>query len=138
MTDATANAYNSHRRCGLRFSGTDAGVIFVGAGATWLLHDVLRDMALLPAVVLVHFFLFCNVVRIRRSYELLWAATFIVNLVAWQLTGAISWPGVLAAQTPVTLLAIAAEMRSRRYHGVGWRWINRSCCSGQGAPEGSS
>jgi len=83
----------------------------------------------------VHFFLFCNVFRIRRSYELIWAAAFVVNLLAWQVAGAMSWPRVLAMQLPVTVLAIASEMRSRRYHGVGWRWINPSCCREQSASE---
>ena len=113
-------------------------VIAVGAGASWLRWDALREMAPLPAVVLVHFFLFCNVFRVRRSYEVIWAVTFVANLLAWQVAGGISWRGVLLTQLPLTLLAIAAEMRSRRYHGVGWRWINPSCCSGQTASEGPS
>jgi hypothetical protein len=136
MTQPSVNAITSHGRCGFRFSAVDAGVIAVGAAATWMLRDALREMALLPGVVLLHFFLFCNVFRVRRSYELVWAATFIVNLLAWQIAGAMSWGRVLAVQLPITLLAIAAEMRSRRYHGVAWRWINPSCCSGNAVSEG--
>ena len=96
---------------------------------TWLLRGRLGDLAMLPAVVLVHFFLFCNVFRVRRSYELIWAASFIVNLLAWQALGQFGWRGVLLTQAPITLLAIAVEMKSNRYHGVGCRWINPACCS---------
>src|SRR5215213_8330009 len=112
MTQATANHIASYRRCGFRFSATDAVVTAVGAGGNWLLREALQEMAPLPAIVLVHFFLFCNVFRIRRSYELIWAAAFVVNLLAWQVAGAMSWPRVLAVQLPVTVLAIASEMRS--------------------------
>jgi hypothetical protein len=84
-------------------------------------------MGLLVPVVLLHFFLFCNVFRVRRSYELTWAVVFVVNLLAWQAGGAFSWRNVLLVQTPVTLALIAMEMRGGRYHGVGWRWINPKC-----------
>jgi hypothetical protein len=129
MTRATANFAGQHKRCGFRLSPADALVIAAGAAATWLLRNRLGEMAALPAIVLAHFFLFCNVFRVRRRYELIWAAAFVVNLLAWQAAGAFSWFGVLLAQAPVTFLAIAAEMKGNRYHGVGWRWINPTCCS---------
>ena len=116
--------------CGFRFSLADAGVIALGAAATWLLWEPLGGaggMALLLPVVLGHFFLFCNVFRARRGYELVWAAGFVVNLLAWQAAAAFGWGRVLLAQAPLTLLLIAAELRSTRYHGVAWRRINPRC-----------
>ena len=112
------------RRCGFRFSWADALIIAAGGLATWLLWGAAGGMAVLPPVVLAHFFLFCNVFRIRRSYELVWAAALVANVLAWQAAGAFSWGGVLLTQAPVTAGFIAAEMRSRRYHGVGCAWIN--------------
>ena len=67
MNVVAVNSSARQRRCGFRFSRADAAMIAVGAAATWLLWGVLGDLALLPAVVLVHFFLFCNVFRVRRS-----------------------------------------------------------------------
>ena len=116
-----------YRRCGFRFSVTDAVVIAVGVAATWFLWDALGDVGLLPAVVVFHFFLFCNVFRIRRRYELIWAGAFVVNLLAWQAAEAFAWRNVLLAQTPLTAILIVAEMRGGRYHGVAWRWINPRC-----------
>jgi len=109
---------------GFRFSGVDAVVLGVGAVVTWLTWGVLGQMTLLVPVVLFHFFLFCNVFRIRRSYELTWAAAFIINLLAWQASGAFSWRNVLLTQAPLTLMFILAEMRSGRYHGVAFARIN--------------
>jgi hypothetical protein len=109
---------------GFRFSAADAVVLVVGGVASWLAWGVLGRMVLLLPVVLFHFFLFCNVFRIRRSYELMWAAAFIVNLLAWQALGAFSWRNVLLTQAPLTLVFILAEMRSGRYHGVAFARIN--------------
>lgn len=111
------------RSWGIRFFLLQDGLaIAAAAGLSWLLHATLPDerrwLWPLPALVLLHFFLFCNVFRIRRRYELLWAAVFVANAIGWWLGGVPScWP-VLAVQTPFTLLAIGAEVRSPRYHGV--------------------
>jgi hypothetical protein len=76
-------------------------------------------------LVLGHFFLFCNVFRIRREYEYIWAAVWIVNYGAWLFSGAFTWWGVLAVQSPLTVVLIVLEMRSPEYHGILWRWLRR-------------
>ncbi len=103
---------------GLRFSATDAVVLALGAVATWWLHSRVGTYAWLIAVALGHFFLFCNVFRIRRSYELIWAGIFAINFAAWLASGSFGWLGVLAVQAPVTIAVIVAEIRSDRYHGI--------------------
>jgi hypothetical protein len=65
-----------------------------------------------------HFFLFCNVFRLRRSYELIWAGTFLANIIVWKWGGIYSWWTALALQIPVTILVIVAEVRNPSYHGV--------------------
>ncbi len=103
---------------GFRFSVGDGIALAAAAVATWLLLPHIGFLAWLPAVALGHFFLFCNVFRVRRRYELVWAAGFLLNFGAWALSGAFDWLGVLAVQTPLTLLVIVLEIRSPRYHGV--------------------
>lgn len=110
---------------GFRFSAMDAVVILVAFAATELLWETLGSIALLPLVLLGHFFLFCNVFRIRRAYELAWAAFFVMNLSAWSLTGNFGWERVLLVQTPVTVTCLVVEIISPRYHGVGCRWLRR-------------
>ena len=110
---------------GFRFSGTDAIAILVGIGATALLWRPAGQLALLPLVVLGHFFLFCNIFRIRRAGELTWAGCFIVNVGAWVMAGHFTWGRVLLAQIPLTLLLVVSELFSPRYHGAGYTWIKR-------------
>jgi hypothetical protein len=75
-------------------------------------------------VTVLHFFLFCNVFRLRRSYELIWTGAYVVNLGCEIWLGGVDWAKVLALQGPLTLILIVAEARSSCYHGVFWRWLN--------------
>lgn len=106
-------------RAGFRFSAVDAAFIAVCAVGAWLLRHHLGPFVWLIPVAVGHFFLFCNVVRMRRSYELIWAGIFLANMVGWMGSGSFSWAGVLAIQLPLTALLVALEVRSPRYHGIG-------------------
>lgn len=103
---------------GFRFSATDGVFLALCAAAIVLLRERLGTFVWIIAAAAGHFFLFCNVFRVRRSYELLWTAVFLVNVTAWTWSNRFSWPAALAVQLPVTVLVIALEIRSPRYHGV--------------------
>ena len=105
-------------RPGFRFSRVDALVLVAGAVLTVVLWPALGTLALLVPVALGHFFLFCNVFRVRRDVELLWAGVFVLNFAAWGLTGRFSWTRVLLTQLPVTLAILVVEVRHPRYHGI--------------------
>ncbi len=112
------------RTCGFRFFWSDA-VFLVGLAVTgFFLKDLLGPSLGIFVVVPVHFFLFCNVFRLRRSFELVWTGVFLALVTAWLLTGTINWWWVTAILTPLTVGLIIAEMRSPRYHGVLSRRIN--------------
>jgi hypothetical protein len=113
------------RTPGFRFSVADGVAIVAAVGAAAALWDAVGAVALLPPVVLGHFFLFCNVFRVRRGYELAWAAVFVVNVAGWCLTGGFTWAGVLLVQTPVTVACVVAEVCGSGYHGVGYVWVRR-------------
>ena len=102
----------------------DVLVLLVCPLLTWFAWNWIGDFALVIPIVLVHFLLFCNVFRLRRSLELLWGIAFVLNVCVWMMMGDVPWWLVLAAQTPITIALILVEMRSGKYHGVGWRWIN--------------
>lgn len=112
------------RTAGFRFWPTDALFIVACALAGWLLRDFLGRMVWLIPMTAGHFFLFCNLFRVRRSYELAWTALFVANFTAWTFSGVFSWEGVLAMQAPITIAALLLEMRSPRYHGIFCRRIN--------------
>ena len=60
---------------------------------------------------------------IVRPKELTWAALFLVNSCAWFVSGRLEWLPVFLTQLPISILVIAAEIRSPRYHGIlAQRW----------------
>jgi hypothetical protein len=78
----------------------------------------------LVAFVVAHFFLFCNVVRMARPYELAWAAVFLPLASSTMLAGAPGWPVTTAASLAVTVAVVVLQMRRPSYHGVAWQRVN--------------
>lgn len=116
----------AHRRTwGFRFSAVDAAAIAICTVATVLLWQPSEGMAFLFPFVLGHFFLFCNVFRVRRKPELIWAAVFLANFGGWWASGHFSWLGVMAIQLPLTATLIVLETRQPWYHGIFARRLNQ-------------
>lgn len=107
-----------NRRRGFRLSAIDLLAIAICALGTIVALPILGEIAWLFPITLGHFFLFCNVFRIRREFELLWAGVFVVNVASWALAGRFDWLNVLAVQTPLTATLIITECLNPRYHGV--------------------
>lgn len=90
------------------------------------------------AFVLAHFFLFCNVFRLARPLELVWAAVFVALAAGTLAIDIPGWPATAAISLCVTVVVIPLEMRKLSYHGVGWERINpglRSWWESRGAEE---
>lgn len=106
-----------HPAYGFRFSLVDAVVVVVTVlSLPWLMQTVGLEGAL-PAYVVFHFFLFCNVFRIRRCQELLWSAGFVVLLLNLQLSDVAVW-SVMFWHLPVSVVVIWWETRHWGYHGI--------------------
>ncbi len=75
------------------------------------------------AFVVLHFFLFCNVFRIARVPELVWATTFVL-LVSLRIFLEKPGTGVVIGLTLLlTTFLIWRETRKPSYHGIFWkRW----------------
>lgn len=112
------------RTCGFRFSATDALAIVAFALAAYAASFVIGSASLVILYVLVHFFLFCNVFRLRRPPELIWTGIFLANFALWMSVGEFDITRPLLAQIPVTILLIVMECRHATYHGVLSRRIN--------------
>lgn len=107
---------------GFRLSRMDVGVIVSVIVLTVVARPWLGEMSWLFAIVAGHFFLFCNVFRIHRKYELVWSGLFVINVSTLCVIGAVDWGLVLAAQSPITALFIVLSFVQRDYHGVLWRY----------------
>jgi len=118
------------RTWGCRFSRLDGFAIAICIALTVIGWQWVGAFALAAPLVLGHFFLFCNVFRIRRSYELIWAGVFVINFSAMLFraaeSGTFPMGMLLLVQLPVTAILIGLEIRSPRYHGLCSRRWNKS------------
>jgi len=91
-----------------------------------------QTLALMPLVVLGHFFLFCNVFRISRKLELVWGIIFIlVSFVDqdWLYAGH-RHPGamkillsIVIMVSPITVAILIWAIFTEDYHGIGYRLL---------------
>ncbi len=109
---------------GFRISIRDKIVLVVGIVCAGLLSVRLPVGAFVIGFVVLHFFLFCNVFRIRRAPELIWAATFVLlssSTIRFQVPG---WTITIAASVSLSIFLICHSMTRRDYHGIGWQRLN--------------
>ncbi len=112
---------------GFRLSALDVVVLVVlvvGGIASAYTMTVDRWFGIAIAFVVLHFFLFCNVLRMSRPLELIWAGIFAGLAVAAISQNLLPWPVVFAVSSVVTAIVAFIEMRRPSYHGVGWQKLN--------------
>ena len=121
---------------GFRLSELDVGFIMLGVcGAVWLARlDERFGMAVL--FVLAHFFLFCNVLRMSRPLELIWAALFVLLVGSTFYFDLTPWGYTLAVMLVVTLILAFVQILLPSYHGVFWRKLNPNLEQWWAAREG--
>lgn len=76
------------------------------------------------AFVIGHFFVFCNVVRMSRKLELVWAVVFVALALASHSFDIPRWPVSFALAFSLAVVFIVLEMRKPLYHGVFWERVN--------------
>ena len=111
-------------RPGFRLSLFDALFLLGGAVASALLWPQTWWIGFVIAFVVGHFFLFCNVFRIARNLEFIWAAVFVSCTLPTVHTGRPSWTATIATSLCTTAVVIGLELRKPSYHGVGWSIVN--------------
>ncbi len=109
---------------GFRISLVDILVLVAGTTGSALIGQENTDAAILVAMPVLHFFLFCNVFRIKRRKELIWAATFVVSAAFFIVYQMFSAALLLIVNFLVAAVMIAQEMREPDYHGILWQSIN--------------
>jgi hypothetical protein len=108
---------------GFRLSALDVVTLVVGAVAATAFATVDRWTGVAIAFVVAHFFLFCNILRMSRPLELIWAAVF-SSLAVCSIQKLIPWPWAFAISGGMTVIVAIIETRRPSYHGVGWKRLN--------------
>jgi len=108
---------------GFRLSIFDVAFIAFGCSAAWFVYDVANEFSYVILFVISHFFYFCNIFRMPRVPELIWAACFVtlywgVVLEAWDVKT------VFLISILVTFIFSVIEVRKPSYHGVLWSRLN--------------
>ena len=109
---------------GFRLSVLDMTILTVGVTVAFALANAVCWWGFVFGFVLVHFFLFCNVVRMSRPLELAWAAVFVFLAAATIALGTPGWRVTVSISLIATVAVVFVQIRKPSYHGVGWRWIN--------------
>jgi len=109
---------------GFRLSEMDVGILIAGICTSVLLARMDERIGLALLFVLAHFFLFCNVLRMSRSLELLWAVIFVLLAGSTFYQSLPPWNYTLAAMLAMTLILALLQILQPSYHGVLWRKIN--------------
>ena len=109
---------------GFRLSEMDVGILMLGVCAAVLLARLDERLGVALLFVLAHFFLFCNVLRMSRPLELIWAVLFVLLTGSTLTFGLPSWNYMLIAMLVITLILAFVQILLPSYHGVLWRKIN--------------
>jgi hypothetical protein len=109
---------------GFRLSMLDIVIVVAGAVASGFTMTVDRWFGIAISFVVLHFFLFCNVLRMSRPLELIWAGIFASLAGATIALNFLSWPIVFVILSVVTIIVAIVEMRRPSYHGVAWQKLN--------------
>ncbi|HEX5053148.1 MAG TPA: hypothetical protein VFZ65_15340 [Planctomycetota bacterium] len=108
---------------GFRLSPADALVLAIAAAATVVSWSMQPRLAPSIAFVTANFFLFCNVFRVARRLELLWAGLFVALSATTLLDAVPAWLPFVASSV-ATFAIVLFAMRRPGYHGLGWQRVN--------------
>ena len=117
MTDPSFNP-------GFRISVFDMLVLGVGIVGALVVSNKIGWAGLAIGFVLLHFFLFCNVFRISRTSELVWAAAFLTLAVSTVQTELPGWKPTFTIALFLSSTLIWIETKREYYHGIFWKKLN--------------
>jgi hypothetical protein len=111
-------------RPGFRISEVDVGVVILGILVSVSLGRLDDTLGVATLFTVAHFFLFCNVLRMNRPLELIWAVLVVLLAGSTLLVGVPTWSLTLILTLSVTAVFAVIQVLLPSYHGVFWRTIN--------------
>ncbi|MBF0264216.1 MAG: hypothetical protein HQL46_03025 [Gammaproteobacteria bacterium] len=109
---------------GFRLSKLDIMVIVIGIVLSFTLYKDLPVASYMIVFVVGHFFLFCNVFRLSRIPELIWAGSFLLLSISTLLFAYLNWLFVGLISLLISTILIYLETKKPDYHGVFWQQLN--------------
>lgn len=109
---------------GFRLSNLDIGTLFLGCLGAYYYANYNLLISFIILFVVGHFFLFCNVVRMSRFPELIWAISFLSMTICSLVFQLFSPEAVFALSLLITFILIYFELRKPSYHGLFWKKFN--------------
>lgn len=108
---------------GFRLSLFDVLILVVGLIGAVVLGLQIWWAGMIVGFVVLHFFLFCNVFRISRPPELIWAMAFVGLAGSTIATEVPGWIATVAIALLLSSVLIWRETKREDYHGICWkRW----------------
>ncbi len=117
---------NTDFKPGFRLSIFDIGILAIGFIGAWYLKDIAVDLSYILLFVVCHFFYFCNITRMSRIPELIWAVCFVALCGVGVTYGIVTFNEAFIISLLITVVLTAFELRKPSYHGVLWSKINPS------------
>lgn len=102
----------------------DATILIAALPLAFFTYSYSLTYSVLMIFVILHFFLFCNIVRMSRIPELIWATFFLLMFYVHLKLSAITFFQALASCMSVTFILIFLEVKKPGYHGVFWKKFN--------------
>ncbi len=103
---------------GFRLWKSDPPLLLGSLAAGLVFYEQIGSFSYLGFYVMAHYFLFCNVFRIRLILELVWAVALLAQFALLLRWNSMDMGTLLATQAPVTLLCILWEMAAGHYRGI--------------------
>lgn len=109
---------------GFRISKLDIAFIIVALGFAVWLYGYSAKLSFVVLFVVAHFFLFCNIVRMSRTPELIWGSIFSIVFISSMQYGFPPWYAAISLALVATVVLVALELKKPSYHGVFWIKVN--------------
>lgn len=112
---------------GFRLRISDIAIIFFGVWFSCRVGVENFNLGLSAAFVIFHFFLFCNILRMNKSLELVWSGLYLLLFILASTEafgGFVNYLGVYVYSLVITSLLIGFQINREDYHGVFWERIN--------------
>ena len=108
---------------GFRINSVDVIFLLLGIIMSLCVSMIGIEYSILFILPFIAFFLFCNVFRIRRKPELIWAFIYTITSIIWFVLQS-NFAYYIANTIIWLVVVITWEIKQPGYHGVLWEKIN--------------